>query len=85
MIVIKEPIKTNHLFAKCTDCHSDYHKGDFTSKEIVKDCKTCHTEFGFSPSNFLIEDHNKTKFIIDGSHLAVACRAMSLQKRTMEI
>ena len=66
--------KNKPLFAKCIDCHSDYHKGDFALKGVVKDCKSCHSESGFSPANFLIEDHNKTKFIIDGSHLAVACR-----------
>ena len=70
----KGTYKEKPLFAKCTDCHKDYHKGDFTSNSIVKDCKNCHSEFGFTPAKFTIEDHNKMKFIIDGSHLAVACR-----------
>ena len=70
----KGAYRNKPLFSKCTDCHSDYHKGDFTSNNVIKDCKICHSEFGFAPANFTIEDHNKGKFIIDGSHLAVACR-----------
>ena len=71
----KGTYKNKPLFAKCTDCHTDYHKGDFTSNSVVKDCKNLSFRIWIlHQSNFTIEDHNKTKFIIDGSHLAVACR-----------
>ena len=66
--------KNKPLFTKCIDCHEDYHKGDFTKNNIIKDCKDCHTVQGFLPSEFTVEEHNKSKFILDGSHLAVACR-----------
>lgn len=58
---------------KCIDCHSDYHKGEFTKNNLVRDCKDCHTEEGFSPSKFTIENHQKTKFTLNGAHLAIQC------------
>ncbi len=66
--------KDKPLYAKCTDCHSDYHKGDFTKNSVVKDCRNCHNEQGFSPSLFTIDDHNLSKYKLAGSHLAVACK-----------
>jgi hypothetical protein len=66
--------KTKPIFAKCTDCHNDFHKGDFTQNSVVKDCENCHSVQGFSPALFTIEEHNNSKFKLEGSHLAVACR-----------
>jgi len=63
------------LFAKCTDCHKDFHKGEFVKNNIVTDCKQCHNENGFSPSLFTIELHNKLKFSLTGAHLAIPCAA----------
>ena len=65
------PVKHNY----CTDCHADYHKGDFEHKGISPDCNECHTNDGFSPSNFTIEKHNATKFKLEGAHLATSCTA----------
>jgi hypothetical protein len=62
-------------FALCTDCHKDYHKGQFTKNNIVEDCGHCHNVYGFNPSTFTIERHNKTKFNLAGSHLAVSCNS----------
>jgi nitrate/TMAO reductase-like tetraheme cytochrome c subunit len=28
---------------QCKNCHTDYHKGDFTKKGVSPDCKECHT------------------------------------------
>ena len=33
---------------KCTDCHSDYHRGQFTRNEVSPDCSQCHTVKGFN-------------------------------------
>jgi len=63
-------VKINHKL--CSDCHEDYHKGELT-KDDYRDCSVCHTEKGFSPSLFGIVEHSKTKFALDGSHLAVPC------------
>lgn len=59
---------------KCNDCHIDYHKGEFTINNLQIDCSQCHTVDGFTPSIFTIEQHNKTKFKLSGSHLAVSCQ-----------
>lgn len=69
----KGSVSNKPLFAKCTDCHQDYHKGDFVVNQIITDCRDCHNEMGFSPSLFDIERHNKSKFSLEGAHLAVPC------------
>lgn len=58
---------------KCTDCHSDYHKGQFVKSGKLPDCNKCHTVNGFTPSLFFLENHNQSKFKLKGAHLAVAC------------
>jgi nitrate/TMAO reductase-like tetraheme cytochrome c subunit len=69
----KNGLEVKLKFQKCTDCHSDYHKGDFTVNNIVTDCSVCHKVQGFQPSLFTIEKHNKLKFQLTGRHLAASC------------
>ena len=69
----KTGLSTKPKHEKCVDCHKDYHKGEFTVNDIIKDCSSCHNEKGFSPSLFSIEQHNKSEFQLTGSHLAVPC------------
>lgn len=69
--------KENRLrpkYAKCIDCHSDYHKGEFMDDGKLVDCKTCHVVEGADISIYTIEQHNKSKFALKGSHLAVPCQ-----------
>ncbi|MEI7504046.1 MAG: cytochrome C [Paludibacter sp.] len=60
---------------QCKDCHADYHKGEFAKNGVSPDCNQCHTNNGFTPSTFTIEQHNKHKFKLEGAHLATACAA----------
>jgi len=60
---------------RCNDCHKDYHKGEFVEKGKVTDCDRCHTNNGFTPSTYTIEQHNKSKFQLDGAHIATSCTA----------
>lgn len=53
---------------KCLDCHADIHKG-----EADKPCESCHDVGGWKPARFEIADHQKTKYPLDGAHLAVPC------------
>ncbi len=62
-------------FAECTDCHKDAHFGEFTSGNIVEDCKKCHSVDGFDVALFTLTDHDKSDFRLTGAHLAVSCRA----------
>ena len=65
------PIKFEH----CTDCHIDFHKGQFTKNSIVTDCKECHTVNGYLGSSYTIERHNNINFKLDGGHAATPCIA----------
>jgi hypothetical protein len=52
----------------CVTCHRDPHSGEF-----AQDCKSCHSENGFSGATF---DHSaKTRFGLTDGHAAPACRA----------
>lgn len=66
---------------KCSNCHSDYHKGDFVKNGAFPDCKVCHTNAGFTPSTFSLEQHNKTRFKLEGAHMATACMACHKQQK----
>ena len=59
--------------ANCTNCHFDYHKGQFELAGESPDCNQCHTVEGFTPSLFTIEMHNEGNFKLEGSHLATPC------------
>ncbi|MDD2797759.1 MAG: cytochrome C [Bacteroidales bacterium] len=66
-----DPLKHN----RCSDCHTDYHKGEFAKNGISPDCNQCHTNDSFKETNYTIESHNKTKFKLEGAHMATACIA----------
>jgi len=66
---ISDPLKHDN----CTDCHTDYHKGQFAKSNISPDCSKCHTVKGFSPSNFTVENHNQSEFKLQGLHTKVDC------------
>lgn len=58
---------------RCTDCHTDYHRGQFAANGKSPDCNQCHTEQGYTPSQFGIDKHNQTKFKLEGAHVATSC------------
>lgn len=60
-------------FDQCMDCHEDYHKGEFLRAGRDPACDLCHDNSGFSPSLYGIEKHQKTRFPLEGSHLAQPC------------
>ncbi len=60
-------------FAKCMDCHSDFHEGQFAGRTEMGACEECHTVHGFAPSTFTIEQHNQSDFSLTGAHLAIPC------------
>jgi hypothetical protein len=62
-------------FKKCTDCHRDYHRGQFVDRPSRGACEECHTVQGFSPSAFTLEAHQQSKFPLEGGHLAIPCIA----------
>jgi hypothetical protein len=52
----------------CAACHADKH---FT--EFKQDCGDCHRVEAWSPSTFGIAQHAKTKYVVDGKHVATPC------------
>lgn len=58
---------------KCTDCHKDYHNGQFAKNGVVPDCSECHNTKGFTLFSYTIEQHNKAVFQLKDSHVAVPC------------
>jgi len=67
---------------RCMDCHKDYHKGEFTKKDAKSDCKDCHSNQSFKESTFTLDRHNKSKFKLEGAHVATPC--FSCHKKTEE-
>ncbi len=68
-------------FALCTDCHKDAHFGEFTKNNVVENCKDCHTVESFKTTTFTISEHNKSKFKLTGSHLAITCESCHFNKK----
>jgi hypothetical protein len=59
----------------CAVCHTDYHEGQFAGLVSTPDCASCHTVDGFAGSTYTLEQHAKTKFPLDGAHIATPCFA----------
>ncbi|MGB5556015.1 MAG: hypothetical protein WBM83_15270, partial [Flavobacteriaceae bacterium] len=58
-------------FSACNNCHSDYHRGEFKEKGVLPDCVECHSlEQGFDYSLYTLEQHQDTKFPLEGAHTA---------------
>jgi hypothetical protein len=66
---LTDPLKHD----RCTDCHTDYHKGQFAKNGIIPDCSQCHTVKGFTLFSYTVEQHNQGVFQLNGSHGAVPC------------
>jgi hypothetical protein len=59
---------------RCTDCHTDYHSGQFTRNGISPDCSQCHTVKGFNYFTYTVSQHNSGRFPLNGSHAATPCQ-----------
>jgi len=60
-------------FARCLDCHSDEHQGQFAAAPHLNRCEACHTLMGWRPSTFTLARHKETRFLLMGSHVAIPC------------
>ena len=69
-------------FARCVDCHSDYHKGQLSRQGVSPDCSQCHTVAGFKEFSYTTEQHNQSAFRLNGSHLAIPCIACHIRGTT---
>jgi hypothetical protein len=71
-------------YNKCINCHKDFHSGQFTFDNIQRDCSECHNIDGFTPSTFTLEQHNQIKFVLEGSHKAIECKACHFKEKTWQ-
>jgi hypothetical protein len=71
----KSGLQVKLKYNRCSDCHEDFHRGEFTVANTITDCSQCHNFDGFRPAIYTVEDHNKSRFILAGSHLALPCSA----------
>ncbi len=62
-------------FSRCSDCHADAHAGQLANRPDKGACEACHDVNGFAPSSFTAEQHQRTRFLLSGGHLAIPCRA----------
>jgi hypothetical protein len=60
-------------FAACTDCHQDSHQGQFAGKPHSNRCEDCHGVEGWKPAIYTPANHDQTKFLLKGAHVAVPC------------
>jgi hypothetical protein len=66
---LTDPLRHDH----CTDCHEDYHNGQFLKDGLSPDCTECHSVNGFTAFSFSIEKHSTTTFPLKGAHVATPC------------
>jgi len=60
----------------CAICHADVHRGQFNR---YTGCESCHDENGFTPVRFSVADHARTRFPLEGAHVAQPCVACHQQ------
>ena len=68
---VTRPVKHD----RCTDCHADYHAGQFVEAGRMMDCSSCHNIRGFDNTLYTIDRHNSSSFKLEGAHEAVPCIA----------
>lgn len=71
--VAGRPLRLAHEL--CTDCHADAHLGQLAQRADQGRCEACHEVSGFAPATFPLEEHQKTRYPVQGAHLAVPCDA----------
>jgi hypothetical protein len=66
---LTDPLKHD----RCTDCHADYHKKQFVNFGVTPDCSQCHSVKSFTMFSFTVENHNLSRFPLEGAHTAIPC------------
>jgi len=64
------------LADQCTSCHVDYHAGAFARSPGGLECKNCHGEDAWLPTDYDIARHNRdARYELTGAHRAAPCVA----------
>jgi len=68
-------------FSACSNCHDDYHRGEFKDAGATPDCATCHSlAKGFDYSFYTLEEHQASPFPLEGAHTATPCFACHISE-----
>ncbi len=68
-------------FSACSNCHDDYHRGEFKEAGTTPDCATCHSlAKGFDYSFYTLEEHQASPFPLEGAHTATPCFACHISE-----
>jgi len=67
--------KNPMAFARCADCHSDVHGGQFAAAASKGACDACHSLDAFAPARYGAAEHLRTRFPLTGAHAATPCAA----------
>lgn len=65
---------------RCNTCHPNAHPDFSVGNHLKRDCRDCHDNYGYSPSRFTVDDHQKLHFPLSAPHQAVACPQCHTQK-----
>ncbi|MGZ3483987.1 MAG: hypothetical protein ACXU96_10410 [Gemmatimonadaceae bacterium] len=60
-------------FARCSSCHTDFHRGQATIAGAAADCSSCHSVSAFTPATFTVVQHARTRYPLVGKHATVSC------------
>ncbi len=61
-------------FGACTDCHLDAHEGQMRrARADAGKCDRCHTVAGFDQTKYGPEEHQKSRYPLEGAHRNVPC------------
>lgn len=61
-------------FQQCTACHADAHVGQLIpEKGKPLDCEACHSVDGFKPPRYTVQQHQKTRYPLEGAHQVAPC------------
>lgn len=68
-------------FTACSNCHDDFHMGEFKKEGFSPDCIECHSlQDGFDYSLYTLEKHQQTIFPLEGAHTATPCFACHISE-----
>lgn len=67
----RQSVQFSNISTDCSDCHKDNHAGQF-NKENKVDCSRCHENTFWINLKF---NHNSSRFVLDGKHSQVSCKA----------
>ena len=60
-------------YQRCTDCHTDAHRGEFASRPDKGACESCHDVTSFALARYSFDEHQKSPWPLEGAHRAVPC------------